>query len=205
MKSLLIKDFYSLRRQTLAIVTLLLFLLGIVIFLDKDPGSYTIIATLMSTLMISGVFVQEERMQWLSFALTMPIERRDYIRGKYILILILAGGGCLWGNLLVLFTGHIQGALWMSLVALCMAIGIGSGIIPLTLLWGSDYSRYIIILSSLTFIGLTLGIISPYYFLSSAAQDIKVTRALLFSPLWTIVFSLVCYKFSVHIFKNKEI
>ncbi len=87
MKGLLLKEFYSL----IGLRNGLFILLVIVAFSGWNEMSdfvYTYIPMVLMMLAISS-FSYDEYYHWDSYALTMPLDRKTLVQGKYVFVLLL--------------------------------------------------------------------------------------------------------------------
>lgn len=88
MKGLIIKDLLNLKKYSKSVVGIFLFLTVYSIML-KDTLFLTVMIPLYFTMMIITSFTCDDMTKWDSYALSMPITRKEMVSSKYLLALIL--------------------------------------------------------------------------------------------------------------------
>ena len=98
---------------------------------------------------VESTLIYDETDGWDSFVLTAPVSRKEIIRSKYLLqILLLAGAFLLSAVLLLLISliPQFDGEEWlyiMLIVGFCYALVYGAVVIPVYLKFGQHTSRYV--------------------------------------------------------------
>ncbi len=134
------------RKQTLLIFLILAIYMGVAM-----DGTFIIsYFTLLAIIVSSGTISYDEFDNGLSFLMTLPFERKTYVREKYLFTLILAVAGWCFGMIVCLIGGVILhrelfpvGELpeFISLIPLLFLAA--SIMIPLHLKYGTEKSRIV--------------------------------------------------------------
>lgn len=146
MKSLVIKDIYSIKHN---IKQFPLFMIFMALCLIPTSGAegYVVFGSVMFAMLTITTFSLDERSKWEKYALIMPVSRKQYVKSKYIIHLIFSGIGVAAGVLI----GGIGGLLFrkLSLVPFLVCAGVGIVIsllfgcimIPLMFRYGAEKAR----------------------------------------------------------------
>jgi len=195
MKALLLKEFYTMKNSiilsavlTAGIMTVFLTLLGTVGARNGDIavflfGSTFLIITIISSVMITGTFQNDEKSGWMQYALATPVSRKQYLNSKYLFQLIagLTGSICSACFLILcyLITGSFNAGvlLWVLFwIAMGTAISMIIGIWYISLMTKYTYAKasgiVIAIFMSLFFLLTALAVIT-YGVLIPVADDHK--------------------------------
>lgn len=152
MKGLLIKDWKLLTRQKSTLFIVLAIILFFP-FLDMDPGfvvSYTMIILMFMTV---STVTYDDFDNGMSFLLVLPIDRKTYVRGKYVLGLAVAVAGWLLAALInvgymALFANESAGTIGRVLLSMLMifpvALLMWEVILPLQLKFGAEKARVVL-------------------------------------------------------------
>lgn len=88
MIGLLLKDLYALRPYfTKQISFMVLFLIGIQLFLVQSAANFSIMIIMIVYMMLFSSFSLDDAAHWNSYALTLPLSNKTIVRGKYLLFL----------------------------------------------------------------------------------------------------------------------
>ena len=95
MKGLILKDLYNAMTQG----KVLLFMVVIfgVCFANAAEGTLIIMCTIYAAVLVINNMALDEMCAWETFALTMPVTRRQLALSKYVISVIYAFGGTLLG------------------------------------------------------------------------------------------------------------
>ena len=98
MKGLILKDLYNAMTQGKA----LLFMVVIfgVCFANAAEGTLIIMCTIYAAVLVINNMALDEMCAWETFALTMPVTRRQLALSKYVISVIYAFGGTLLGAIM---------------------------------------------------------------------------------------------------------
>ena len=191
MKGLIIKEFLGLRRY----FRILAVLMVLYIFMAFGMTSVSIFASVNAILiMICSLssFSYDSYNHWNEFALSLPLNRADLVKSKYLFILLLCAFGTVITLALSLIVGLIihlpmQEILISTLVSLLVALFLGGLITPFIYKFGTEKARFIMMITVLIpTVGLT--------FLSSYQPALKLPSAQTLtllawcSPLFVLAF-----------------
>lgn len=166
MKGLLIKDFYSIVGMKNAILVLV-FACGFSIVINFESFAAAYIPMMGMMLVISS-FSYDEYNKWDSYALTMPVNRKQIVLSKYCFVLfflvvstILALITSLAG-MMVHQTGTLQDILYSSMVAPIFILIIICLLLPLLYKYGAEKARYALMFICLGIFGLGMFILPNF-------------------------------------------
>lgn len=94
MKALIVKELEILSLSKPRLIMILLFL-GIALIPTLGSGTYIVIVTIISGMLVSSSFSYDESNNWNVFALSMPLSRKDIVASKFVSLLILTAVGML--------------------------------------------------------------------------------------------------------------
>ncbi len=210
MKGLLIKDLLVLKktgRLFLALIALYLFM-GITMGTDFGP-----MMVFISGMLTITTFAYDEQAKWDAYALSMPISRRDIVRSKYLLAILLVFLGALLGALLSLAQGFSGKAIAATEVfssaglALCACLLFNSMGIPLLYKLGTEKTRMVLLVCyALPIMGIA--------FLMQQIEKNPVTMVQMDSLMHTAVIALpfvtiglmwISYMISIKILMKKDL
>lgn len=210
MKSLLIKEFYNIKD---AMKTNILIMLALSIASVIKNGSAAIMPIMiigMSTLISQSMRAEKEK-GWNRYELTMPISRKDVIVSKYLLFLLLCGGGMVIGfvvNIASIFV--IENISWFNMLVYIMisfvvALLAGSFLIPLTYKFGTDKSETLSLICYAVPVGLLIAVL---LLMKNEVQNLHAIHNLLFWIGGILGALVVVFLFSAfvsyHIYKSKQ-
>jgi len=214
MKGLIIKDICLLKSQK---NTMPVFLLLMLWFVLMDNISFVFIYMgMMAALLACGTLSYDEFDRGYSFLFTLPFERREYVRSKFLLGFALFAAGALAACLLVWAAGLIKGnpmpaedaALSIFSAFLTCAL-ILSVMIPMRIRFGSEQGRIVVFavfagLAALVFAAVKL--LPPSFteglYSFSQANGLLVIIFGLVVPIAVII--LIGYALSIKIINKKE-
>lgn len=145
MKGLIIKDLINLRSQgkIFALVILFWFVIALA---TKDGAFMGSMMMLIAVMMPISTIAFDERTKWDSFALTMPVSRRDIVAGKYVCTLIILTAAfviSLIGSAIQMIS--LSGAILTTLNFLAVGIVINDIMLPLMFKFGVEKGRIVFI------------------------------------------------------------
>lgn len=148
MKGLIIKDFLVLKKTGRVFLMLMGLYLIMTIFMNTDMGPLMVFICGMLSI---STFAYDEQAKWDAYALTMPISKRDLVRSKYVLAIILCFIGAVAGVILSVASNldapliDWGGILIASGIALCASYVFNSLALPLLYKFGAEKSRVILL------------------------------------------------------------
>ena len=96
MKSLILKDLYNIIHNSKSMLFILLFF-AVVFLPSSGIQGYIYTCAILCSMMIVTTLSFDERSDWMSYALVMPVSRRDLAAGKYIVLFLFSSIGVLFG------------------------------------------------------------------------------------------------------------
>ncbi len=210
MKGLIIKDFLVLKKTGRVFLLLLGLYLIMTIFMNTDMGPLMVFICGMLSI---STFAYDEQAKWDAYALTMPVSKRDLVRAKYVLAIILCFIGALAGVVLSVASNldapfiDWNGILIASGIALCASYIFNSLALPLLYKFGAEKSRVILLACyAVPLIGASL--VMKELEKSSGSllrlQSLLNLGAILL-PFVTIALLLVSYLISLRIYNKKDV
>lgn len=112
---------------------------------DTDMSFYAVYPRLFAGMIPLTIYTYDEREHWCAYAATLPISRRTYVLGKYLLGLILSVVLLLLSSLLNLLFA-IMGRKTMELapgMGLSMSLAIPALTMPFLFLFGAEKGRIV--------------------------------------------------------------
>ena len=184
-KALLFKDINALKRYA----RLLLVMAVVCSFLFKDQGSALIVMIYSASLMLTTMAI-DEREHFLRRAISDSGRKKEIVGEKYILLLMLVGiAGVLSVILEYIMALFYHRPLAWDGVAMEILTGFaitsfsGSTTIPLTLKFGSEKARIILLLCYMV----------PAVFVIWLFSSIDITLSLPLIIIAAVLFSVLCY------------
>ena len=213
MKSLVLKDLFNIAHNAKSMAIILLLFAAIFIPTSGAEG-YLFISAILCSMMIVTTFAFDDACKWPRYALTMPLSKRDLVRGKFAVLAIF----CTVGTVLGLLLGAVGGLLarkvslatlpslcFLALPAWGFAMLLGSLSIPLVFRFGSERGRILLILSFLVPAGLFLGAHRLLLLLGIELTGQIVLALLGVLPLFALLFGLLMEQVSVRVFSRQEV
>ena len=149
-KGLIYKDLFLLKEAfPIAALAVLFLLFSITLGFAGGFLALCIMLLVFAVKVVESTLIYDETDGWDSFVLTAPVSRKEIIRSKYLLqILLLAGAFLLSAVLLLLISliPQFDGEEWlyiMLIVGFCYALVYGAVVIPVYLKFGQHTSRYV--------------------------------------------------------------
>jgi ABC-2 type transport system permease protein len=151
MKGLILKDIYNLLKMLKQVMIVLV--IFAVCFSGSADGTMVAMCVVMCSIFVSTTFTMDEKSDWSKYALVMPITRGRLVIAKYM----SAGLFCIVGIALGVVFTEIIGLLpfgagltdmetlfMMGLTGILMALVFISVSIPVTIKYGADKGRYVL-------------------------------------------------------------
>ena len=218
MNGLLYKDLLNLDStlKYLAVMTLIF----CVVFLPLGNELPVYIILIMFGTMLPTTAINFDTVaRWDIYAASLPLSCRDIVLSKYLL---MAGGICVAGIvslvitevMTVLMPGEgifLQFVDPLPLMVIFVACGLilGSISLPLTLKFGAEKMRYIIIIMNMIMLTPVMVVLGMTFLMNDSSGPTLIAPALMFALLaallaFTAVIIVVSYRFSARIYRNKE-
>lgn len=212
MTGLILKDMLNLKR-TMKQMLLILVIFAFVGFTMKSPSYIGFMLVILSTTLVLSTMSYDEYAKWESYALSMPVNRRDMVTSKYAFLLIAMGSAfvvaiiavcamCIITNL------DIRENILTLLACLSVMLFIYSLVLPASFKYGVEKGRLWMVLA----FGVPFVI---FYVIFKYAADHPNVAAMLpseaqaeilitFSPLAVLVILLISWRVSIRIYEKKE-
>lgn len=198
MKGLLLKDLKTLGAQAKVLFLLLAFYLVFSVA-QRDYSMLSVMVSVFGAILPITALAYDERGKWERYALTMPISRRDLVLSKYLLGLLLLGGGFLLSVACQLLGG--AGVL-SAVVSALQSLSIGALMLSATLLasfrFGVEKGRFVMMLA----VFLPSAVVLSVGRLASAA--LWVERLLNLLPVIAAAALLLSAMMAVRIYAKRE-
>lgn len=164
MNGLIQKDIYSLK-GSLKSIALILVVFG-VIFIPQSGGVSFIAVTVfvMSSLVISTISM-DDFVKWDKYALTLPLSRKDIVKSKYELLLLLSITGAVIGLVVstiynvIVNEASVEDMLMMGIMMVAISIALLSIVMPVIYKYGVEKARILMMVCIFLPIVLILGVV----------------------------------------------
>lgn len=87
MKGLLLKDFYSLRKDYISMVIAIATYIAVMLLFMRDnfsPSVFILLFTILPMTLIIGSFNYDDKAGFMKYGLTTPVSRKGYLASKYV-------------------------------------------------------------------------------------------------------------------------
>ena len=216
MKSLVLKDFYNIKNNIKALIFMILAF--VCIFMTQTGALSCIIAlSVLCGTMIITTFSFDERSKWAMYAMTMPISKKEYVKGKFITMILFAlisatGSliistvmGLLFKQISLEQEGVVLELLLMALVGFLIAEVMGSVSLPILFKLGAEKARMVTLISVAVPMGMGYGI---YTLVSSLHLEITaqlVAIGMIVGLVLILIWNYIMYRVCIKIFEEKEL
>lgn len=142
MRGLLIKDYRLLwnQRRTLGIMMLIW---PIVVVTNTNPVFTVSYLIFICSIMAINTVSYDQHEKGITFLLSLPISRKQYVREKYLLFLINLAAAVVFSVLFILIPGNIEGTVVIYLIGMVvLAISV---MMPVSMIFGAEKGRLVII------------------------------------------------------------
>lgn len=210
MKALLLKDFYTIKKQLEWILFILLFF-TVITFISGDGMILLTLGVVFATVQVSSLFTYDEMSRWDQFVNTLPVKREDIILSKYLLTVFLTIGIIVVISAIIAIQNKInpQFTLKEAAAVLCVVIFLttlfSSITLPLYVKFGSQKGRialYVVIFLPIA----SIGFISYWFenFVSHFPSMDTLFSFAYYLPIISFLLLIISYLISVNFYKNKE-
>lgn len=211
MKGLIIKDLYGLKKGK----NMYLILTAILVFYCIIRHMYSFI-TLMPILifgtLITSTFSMDSHVKWNKLAVAAPLSRKEIVKSKYVLLLIIIGLGMLTGTLLSLpwlIMQNISFLVLLEMTLFAMGIALCSGSLSIGFVYLSKNAiEKMELLTIFSYAGAAVIVIGTGKLLNLANRffHLSTISISIINFLVILVMVLVTsYKISVHAFSRQDI
>lgn len=218
MKGLIYKDLQTIKGYKNSLLILLLVFVGVSFVDDGYLNMLMFMIPFMVIMMSINTFSYDEYTLWDSYALTMPLNRKDIVRSKYVLAFILIAIGVVLGGAVPLLISYVNNGVGNLENMLSSLGGTMFGIalvvaltIPFIYKFGADKARIYMMISVAL---LALGVVGIVYLLNNTF-DVGVMMTTLYNVInsYGLIIAIVAligafelsYKISCNIYEKKEL
>lgn len=214
MKSLVLKDLYTVLHNSKAFLVMIVAMGFFLSFTSESSGGfYTIFCCIMCAMLVVTTFSFDNLCNWEPYAMILPITRRDVVKGKFALLLLVSAAGALVGFALSVLTNivlpgqtlDLKEQAFYLLPGFSIALFMGSLSIPLIFKFGAEKARLLLMASfALPAVALVL-ILRAMEKAGISLTDQMVIGFFSLSPVLVLVFAFLMYLISCRIFEAKEL
>lgn len=218
MKGLLKNNLYGVI-ENIKIVFAFITLLGMALLFTGEASLLNIfsliVAPVVAVLTISCLR-KESSSKWSKYKLTLPVKRKEIVKGQYISHFLISLAGMLTVALFILLTVVIHGnqyfyygfrdAVTLILLGGILSILIGAIAYPLYYLWGAERTEIILVLSVVLSIAVIMGLSIFVNFFTGSGDVSDTVYYISLSAIMaiTVLIFLLSYFLTCQIFKYKE-
>ncbi len=210
MHGLIQKDIYSLK-GSMKSIALIMIVFG-VIFIPQAGGVSFIAVTvfMMSSLVISTISM-DDFVKWDKYALTLPLSRKDIVKSKYELLLLLSVTGAVIGLVVSIIYNVIVGEvsvediLMMGIMMVAISIALLGIVMPVIYKFGVEKARILMMVCIFLPIVLILGLV---YAAENLGIDLPEVSNLLLVVMTLIISAavfLLSYFISLKIYSKTDL
>lgn len=216
MTGLLLKDLLNLRKyfRTLA---LLLVVYAALFIPTAGAASFSAVVVLLVSMVATTTFSYDDLAHWTPYALTLPVARRDLVRAKYLLLVLLTAGGAALSLIISAVVGGFlpdKGLPFGENLAahgayLAIALFFGAVMLPLLFRFGAERARLMMILcyaapTVLILAGTTLVRERFPELTASISWDQVMAQLVWIAPIAVLLLLYLSYRVSVRVCRRKE-
>lgn len=214
MKSLIIKDLYNISHNAKSMFLMLL-VMAVIAIPIYGAESYIIISGVLSSMMIVTTFNFDDNSKWTTYALIMPLSRKDIVISKFIVLFFFCIAGVACGFVIGIIGGLITQKLtfdltsiailfFMCLVSLVISEILGSISIPLVFKYGAEKGRMLLLISVIIPAGIGFLLYKLIQLLGIAITDQFIFILICVSPLIALLWNYIMFKISYFVFSRQE-
>ncbi len=216
MKGLLIKDIKIVMQQKRFFLIMLVFAAFFLIENAEGGGAMVVgYMTFLMLMLLVGTVSYDEFDNGYAFLFSLPIQRKEYVRGKYVLCV----AGCMITCVVSMLLGMIVGSLRIpefDLLELCFAtVSIGTAailamslLLPVQLKYGANKSRAVMLLIAgfIIVLGMLLSRFGDFITLdvSVLLTYLTISNILVFELVVSVLAVMISMWVSVRIMEKKE-
>lgn len=214
MVALILKDMYNLKKYILS-MCLMVFVVGLISHNSNSVQSVIPMGGIIFGMMIFTTFSFDDMSNWTKYSLVTPVTKKDIVKAKFIVLLILSFIGIMYGLLVTLFIDIFISknltlenlGIYAIITLLSFSISeiFGSVAMPLVYKFGAEKARNLLLLSYLIPVGIGAGILKLIEILGIKISIKMAIITLFCSPIIAIIWSLIMYFISYYLFKKQDI
>ena len=216
MKSLILKDLLNIGHNAKTMFIMLL-VFAFILIPQSGPETYIITSGILCSMMIITTFSFDDSSKWTKYAMIMPVSKKDYVKSKFVVLLIfsLVGvvvgliigttGGLLLNKFEVFSIKTVLSLLVITIVGLVIAVIFGSISIPLLFKFGAEKARMMSLIAFVVPVLICFGVYQLLTILGFRFTDHGITILLCCSPIIAFIWNYIMYRISYVIFARKEL
>lgn len=216
MTGLIIKDLVNLKRYGKTLSAFIV-IYAVMSFINKDASMFNSIFTVVLAMITISSYSFDEAANWDSYALSMPVDRRDIVKSKYCLLLIIStlgiGVSLIFSIGINLYIGseNLLKGFEFSVIGVMGILFFYSIIIPIITKLGVEKARIIIIIVFM----LPMGIV--YLLMNSLNNETTIIPKQILEigslilqykyiivPIAIVIALSISYNISVKIYRKKQ-
>lgn len=203
MNGFLKRDFYLIS-ASIRIYLLFIAVFGLlVVFTDMSSGFMMLYVAILAMSSVTGLFNYDEFNHWTAYAAAVPNGRRDMVKARYVVLLLIAAGvtaiQLLLGALAKEAGGLGTAALYSGMILIYSAISM-----PVSYYFGGTKARMVTVVL-VAFIAGAAAIFGTFLNVSTSFGRVALPPEFLFLPLVGLGLVAVSYRFSLGIMAKKEL
>lgn len=210
MHGLIQKDLYSLR-GSLKSILLIMVLFGI-LFIPQAGGISFIAVTvfIMPSLVISTISM-DDFVKWDKYALTLPLSRKDIVKSKYELLLLLSIIGAIIGLAvtavynLVVNQASVEDILMMGVMMVAISIALLGIVMPVIYKFGVEKARILMMVCIFLPIILILGLVYAAENLGVSLPEVSSLLLIVMTLIISAAVFLLSYFVSLRIYSKTDL
>lgn len=203
MKGFLKRDF-ALISGSLRFYLLFIALFGaLVVFTDMSSGFMMLYVAIFAMSSVTGLFSYDEFNRWTAYAAAVPSGRKDMVKSRYVLLLLVTAGVTVI-QLLVGVLAKEAGSLGTAALYSGMILVYSAISMPLSYYFGGTKARVVTVVL-IAFIGGAAAICGTFLNISTNFGRVSLPPEFLFLPLVGLGLLAVSYRISLGIMAKKEL
>ncbi|RDY27749.1 ABC-2 transporter permease [Romboutsia weinsteinii] len=206
MKGLILKDFINIKKESKSF--LLVFAMYFVLIGTQNLDFLIGVICLLCTMLPTITFTSDEKVEWDSYAISMPISRNDIVISKYALGIICSFIGYIISIILSFIVSGISvSSITIPTVIFAFSAIFLSVVIPISLIIGPEKGRLLLMILIIT-PSVLAGILANTGIVDVNKIEGLVNFVIKFGPILGILIAIVSFSISLciclKIYKNKE-
>ncbi len=209
MKALILKDFYNLKTVVRSYLVVLA-IFAVTFLPQSGPGMFMPMVGVYCSMMTISAFSFDDYSKWNRFALVMPISRRQVVRARFAVMLLVSLAGVAASAAvsvvgMLMLEGSLTEVLVLLPVTLALSMCLMGTMAPLIYKFGPERGRILLLLAVLVpagFVGLVWLLDATFHFRFSDGVILTLFWCL---PLVAGLWDWGMYVLSCRIFEKQEL
>lgn len=214
MKGLVLKDVYNVLNNGKGLLMMML-ILALAIVPTQGFIGFIVAGTIVCSMMSTTSFAIDHNSKWEQFAIALPIDRKDIVKGKFVTLLLFT----LIGLTLSIVLGSLATVIFqmtlsskmvikemgqMIILSASVALIFGTNSILLLLKFGAEKARMFLILGYVIPGALIIFMLSKLNELGVVFTEKMLNQTLMMLPFVVIIWLTIGYSLSVVIMNKKQ-